>query len=147
MMRGSIVIHAVAVTLAVSACASGGAAASGSSDFSYGYMIPGPRVASAFGIAATDTLPEITARTTLPTTLLNAISQEVAQGNFNNRCTRRFGGPRVYALIFHRSCDSSVGPDADPVAIVGFAPDGRKIGTVAWQGASTITLIVPARRF
>lgn len=77
---------------------------------------------------ATDTIPELPARSTLPTVLTNAITQEVASGNWNNQCPRRFGGPAVYALIFHRARDSSIGPDADPVVVVGFASDGRAVG-------------------
>jgi hypothetical protein len=110
-------------------------------------MVPGPQVAIALGLNATDTLPELTTRATLPTALVNAISQEVAQGNWNNQCTRRFGGPATYALIFHRLCDSSRGPDSDPVVVVGFAADGRTVGRVRWAGESTVALLVPMRRF
>jgi hypothetical protein len=134
-------------TLALSACASGGAVGGGSINLSYGYMVPGPEVATALRVGATDTIPELTTRATLPTVLANAISQEVAQGNWNNQCTRRFGGPAIYALIFHRFCDSSRGPDADPVVVVGFSADGRTVGRVRWIGPSTVTLLVPMRRF
>jgi len=136
----------VTLVLTSPACASGGAVG-GSLRFSYGYMIPGGDVGTAFGISATDTIPELPAGATVPTVLANAITQEVASGNWNNRCTRRFGGPAVYALIFHRACDSSIGPDADPIVIVGFAADGRTVGRVRWSGPSTVTLLVPARRF
>jgi hypothetical protein len=143
-----IAILVFAWTLTASACASGGAAgAAGSSSLSYGYMVPGPQVGSALGIGATDTIPELTTRNTLPTALSNSIAQEVAQGNWKNQCTRRFGGPAVYALIFHRACDSSIGPDADPVVVVGFAADGRVIGRVRWSGPNTVTLLIPTRRF
>ncbi len=145
------------VVLAMSACASGGATSGGeggavssgaaSPSFSYGYMIPGPGLASAIGVPAADTIAELPTRTTVPTTVLNAISQEVAAGRWNNACTRRFGGPRVYAVIFHRACDAALGPDADPMVVVGFSADGRTIGRVRWTGPSTLTLLYPARRF
>ncbi len=138
---------AIAATATLSACASGGAAAGGSAGTAYGYMIPGPGLANAIGLVATDTVPELPTMTTLPTTLTNAIAQEVSQGNWNNRCTRRFGGPTVYALIFYRVCDASLGPEADPFVVVGFAPDGRVLGRLRWAGPSTVTLLVPARRF
>jgi hypothetical protein len=139
------------------ACASGGGAAGGgatdgggrsaSTAFSYGYMIPGAGLAGALGVPATDTMPELTTRATVPATVVNAISQEVAAGKWNNQCTRRFGGPRTYAVIFHRACDSSLGPDADPMVVVGFSSDGRTIGRVQWAGPTTVTLLFPARRF
>lgn len=133
--------------LALSACASGGAAGARSDALAYGYMVPGADVASVLGVSATDTIPELTTRATLPTALANSISQEVVQGKWNNRCTRRFGGPAVYALIFHRACDSSIGPEADPVVLVGFAADGRTVGRVKWIGPNTVTLLSPIRRF
>jgi hypothetical protein len=130
------------------ACASGGAAgsSSGTAALSYGYMIPGADVA-ALGFGATDSIPELRAQTTLPTALAGAIQQEVDQGRWNNRCTRRFGGPTVYALIFYRACDASLGPEAEPVVVVGFSADGRVVGRVPWSGPNTVTLLVPARRF
>jgi hypothetical protein len=147
-------MHRLPVTLAVTAmagwaCASGGAAGAsdGAAGLSYGYMIPGSDVATALGLRAIDTIPEFPARTTLPTALVNAIQQEVAQGRWNNECTRRFSGPTVYALIFYRACDAALGPEAEPVVVVGFRPDGRVVGRVPWSGPSTVTLLVPARRF
>ena len=137
---------------AASGCASGGGAVAGggggrSGSMSYGYMIPGPGLASALGVSATDTIPELTASTTVPATVVNAISQEVAASRWNNRCTRRFGGPGTYTVIFHRACDSSLGPDADPMVVVGFSADGRTVGRVRWTGPNTVTLLFPARRF
>jgi hypothetical protein len=139
----------VAAAIALGACASGGAAGAGGAaqGLQYGYMIPGNDVAAALGVRATDTIPELPASTTVPTALANAISQEVNQGRWNNRCTRRFGGPTVYALIFYRACDASLGPEAEPVVVVGFGPDGRVVGRVPWSGPSTVSLLVPARRF
>jgi hypothetical protein len=110
-------------------------------------MIPGAHVATTLGVAPTDTIPELTARTTVPTTVANAITQEVAQGKWNNKCTRRFGGPAAYAVIFHRACDSALGPDADPIVIVAFSADGRTRGRVPWTGLETVSALVPARRF
>lgn len=148
MMR-RLPVALAAIAMAGWACASGGAAgaSSGAAALSYGYMIPGPGVATALGLRATDTIPELPARTTLPTTLVNAIQQEVAQGRWNNQCTRRFGGPTVYALIFYRACDAALGPEAEPVVVVGFGSDGRVVGRVPWSGPNTVTLLVPARRF
>jgi hypothetical protein len=131
----------------LSACASAGSAAGASGKFSYGYMIPGPQVANALGTGATDTLPELTSGATVPTLVTNAITLEVAQGGWNNGCTRRFGGPAVYAVIFHRACDSALGPDADPMVVMGFGADGRARGRLRWTGPSTVTLLFPARRF
>ena len=127
--------------------AGGGGGGGGTTNLSYGYMVPGPQVAAALGLTATDTLPELPARTTLPAVLVNAISQEVTQGAWNNRCTRRFGGPQRYAVIFHRACDSSLGPDAEPVVVVGFTADGRTAGRVRWSGPETVTVLQPVRRF
>lgn len=132
------------------ACASGGGTAGGgaaSPSLSFGYMIPGPGVASIVGVSATDTIAELTARTSVPTILANAITQEVAAGNWNNQCTRRFGGPSVYLVIFHRACDSSLGPDSDPMVIVGFSVNGKTVGRMRWNGPSTVTLLYPVRRF
>jgi hypothetical protein len=144
-------VASLCAALTMSGCASSGAAGGGgaaaSPSLSYGYMIPGPGVASTIGVSATDTIPELNSRATIPTTVANAISQEVASGRWNNRCTRRFGGPRVYAVIFHRACDSSLGPDADPMMVVGFSNDGRTVGRMQWAGPSTVTLLYPARRF
>jgi hypothetical protein len=67
------------------------------------------RDVAALGFRATDSVPELRAQTTLPTAVASAIQQEVDQGRWNNRCTRRFGGPTVYALIFYRACDASLG--------------------------------------
>jgi hypothetical protein len=149
--RISTCVSLVAVALLLAACASGGSAAgaggAASSSLAYGYMIPGAGVASTMGVGANDTIPELTTRATVSTTLSNAIGQEVAAGKWDNRCTRRFGGPSTYVVIFHRACDSSLGPDADPMVVVGFSSDGRKIGQVRWTGPSTITLLYPARRF
>lgn len=149
--RISASVKLLGVALALAACASGGGTSAGgagaSPNFSYGYMIPGAGVASAIGLTANDTIPELTARTTVTSTLSNAITLEVATGKWDNKCTRRFGGPRVYAVIFHRSCDASAGPDADPQVIVGFSSDGRNLGRVRWTGQSTVTRLFPARRF
>jgi len=147
------VVATLAFTLGGWGCASGGASVgtstgSGSvTNLSYGYMVPGSPAASALGVAATDTLPEIPAQRTVPSVVVNAISQEVATGHWNDRCTRRFGGPRVYVAIFHRVCDSSVGPDADPVVIVAFGSDGRTVGRVRWNGPETVSVLQPMRRF
>lgn len=154
-LMAPIVIASVArllgLGLMLAGCASGGAAGSGGSDASarldYGFMIPGQRVGSALGINATDSIPELSPRTTVPAVVVNAISQEVAQGTWSNRCTRRFGGPTIYAAIFHKTCDAAAGPEADPRVIVGFAADGRVVGRVAWEGPNTVALLVPARRF
>jgi len=143
----------LALTLGGWGCASGGtsvgtSAGSGAvTNLSYGYMVPGSPAATALGVAPTDTLPEIQAQRTVPSVVTNAISQEVASGHWNDRCTRRFGGPRVYAAIFHRACDSSVGPDADPVVIVAFGADGRTVGRVRWTGPETVLVLQPMRRF
>jgi hypothetical protein len=150
--RSSASLTLLGVALSASACASGSGTGGVrtvalSNSFSYGYMIPGAGLASAIGVPATDTIPEFPARNTVPTTLANAITQEVATGRWNNQCTRRFGGPSIYAVIFHRACDSSLGPDADPQVVVGFSSDGRVIGRVRWSGPSTVTLLYPARRF
>jgi hypothetical protein len=138
----------LAIAVILSSCASSGAASGARpANLSYGYLIPGADVAGAFGVNATDTLPELAATATVPTALSTAITQEVRAGNWNNRCTRRFGGPTTYAVIFHRVCDSSAGPEADPQVIVGFGADGRKKGTVRWSGSATVSALVPARRF
>jgi hypothetical protein len=111
-------------------------------------MIPGAGVASAItGLRATDSLPELESRSTVPAVVTNAITQEVSSGNWNNGCTRRFGGPTVYTAIFHRSCSAAAGPEADPVVIVGFGADGKVIGRVRWNGPNTVTALVPVRRF
>lgn len=149
------VVATLALMLGSLGCASGGTSAGTSvtaagapvTNLSYGYIVPGSPAASALGVAATDTLPEIQAQRTVPSVVVNAISQEVATGNWNDRCTRRFGGPRVYVAIFHRVCDSSVGPDADPVVIVAFGADGRMVGRVRWTGPETVSVLQPMRRF
>lgn len=142
--------------LTLLACASGGGSGSSaagaaggaaSPSLSYGYMIPGAGLASAIGVAATDTIPELNTRATVPTTLANAITQEVASGRWNNQCTRRFRSSTVYVVIFHRACDSSLGPDAEPMVVVGFSAEGRVVGRVRWTGPTTVTLLYPARRF
>ena len=149
MRRSTLPAAVTTLVLAVvlSSCASGGAAGGGSANLSYGYMVAGSEVASAFGINATDTLAEKSTRTTIPSALETAIKQEVQAGNWNDRCTRLFGGPTTYAVIFHRVCDSGAGPEADPQVVVGFGADGRKKGTVRWTGRSTVAALVPARRF
>lgn len=135
------------LAMVISSCASGGAAGGGSANTSYGYMIAGTQVATALGVAATDTLPEKSTRVTIPSALETAIKQEVQQGNWNDRCTRLFGGSAGYVVIFHRLCDSGAGPEADPQVVIGFGADGRKKGTVRWTGSSTVAALVPARRF
>jgi len=50
-------------------------------------------------------------------------------------------------VIFHRACDSSLGPEAEPMVVVGFFSDGKTAGRVRWTGPSTVTLLFPARRF
>ena len=141
----------LALAVVLSSCASGGAAGGGSvsqsASLSYGYMVPGDQVASALGVSATDTLPELAATRNVSEALRTAIAQEVRAGNWNDRCTRRFGGPTTYIVIFHRLCASGAGPEADPVVVVSFGADGRKKGTVRWTGASTVAKLVPARRF
>lgn len=147
-------VAALILALGAGGCASaagGAGAASGSqgtvTNISYGYMVPGSPVATALGVAATDTLPEIPSQGTISSIVLNAIAQEVASGHWNNRCTRRFGGPRVYVAIFHRVCDSSAGPEADPAVIVAFGGDGRTVGRVRWSGPETLAVLQPMRRF
>jgi hypothetical protein len=146
-------VAALALMLGGWGCASGGASAGTSAgsgavtNLSYGYIVPGSSAASALGVAPTDTLAEIQAQRTVPSVVVNAMSQEVASGHWNDRCTRRFGGPRVYVAIFHRACDSSVGPDADPVVIVAFGSDGRTAGRVRWTGPETVAVLQPMRRF
>jgi len=140
-------VATLALGVVLSSCASAGAASGASANLSYGYMVPGAQVATALGVNATDTLPELAATRTVTEALRTAISQEVQQGNWNDRCTRRFGGPTAYVVIFHRVCDSGAGPEAEPQVVVGFGADGRKKGTVRWTGASTVSVLVPARRF
>jgi hypothetical protein len=146
-VRGAVV---VAIACAISACASGGAAVGAtpsSGRFAFGFMVPGSAVASALRISATDTLAELTRQTTVSSVVTNAISAEVATGRWNNGCTRRFGGPTTYAVIFHRACDAAAGPEADPAVIVGFGADGRVVGRVPWSGPNTVTTLNPTRRF
>jgi hypothetical protein len=146
-VRGAVV---AALAWAISACASGGGAAGAtpaSGSFAFGFMVPGSAVANALRISATDTLGELNRQATVPSVVTNAISGEVATGRWNNGCTRRFGGPTTYAVIFHRACDAAAGPEADPVVIVGFGADGRVVGRVQWAGPNTVAVLNPARRF
>lgn len=130
------------------ACASAGGASGGSSaNLSYGYMVPGARVGTAMGVSATDTIAEIQAGRTVPTLVANAITQEIAQGTWDSKCVRRFNSGSVYIVIFHRTCDASQGPEADPKVLVGFGTDGRTVGRVPWTGSNTVAALVPVRRF
>ena len=142
LVRSMLPFLAVAI---VAACASAGTAGSGS--YSYGFMIPGATVASAFRVGAGDTIAELPGVSSLPTAVRTGITQETITGRFDSTCTRRFGNSAVYPVIFFRSCDPSRGPEADPVVIVGFGPDGRPISRVQWTGPATVTLLNPFRRF
>lgn len=141
--RAALPFCAVAI---ISACAAAGSGGSGS--FGYGYMIPGASVASAFSIGATDTIAELPSTTSsIPSAVKTRITQETIAGRFDSTCTRRFSATTVYPVMFFRYCDASRGSEADPVAIVGFAPDGRTVNRVQWTGPNTVTLLSPFRRF
>jgi hypothetical protein len=131
-------------TVIVAACAAGGG---GSGPYAYGFMIPGATVASAFRIGATDTIAELPGISSIPTAVRTAITQETITGRFDSTCTRRFGSLGVYPVIFFRSCDPGRGTEADPVVLVGFGPDGRKVNSVQWSGPATVALLQPFRRF
>jgi hypothetical protein len=133
------------VTAIVAACASAGSGGSG--PYSYGFLVPGATVASAFRIGATDTIAELPGVSSIPTAVRTGITQETITGRFDSTCTRRFGNSTIYPVIFFRSCNPSRGTEADPVVLIGFGPDGRKVGTVQWSGSSTVALLNPFRRF
>ena len=134
-----------AAVAAISACAAAGGGGSGG--YGYGFMIPGASLASALSIGAADTVPELPSVSSIPTSVRTRITQETITGRFDSTCTRRFGNSSVYPVIFFRSCDASRGTEADPIVIVGFAPDGRPVGRLAWTGPATVTLLSPFRRF
>ena len=137
----------VAFLVAIVFSAACAAAGSGSGPYAYGFMIPGATVASAFSVGAGDTIAELPSVSSIPTAVRTRITQETITGRFDSTCTRRFGNSTVYPVIFFRSCDASRGTEADPVVLVGFAPDGRPINRVQWTGPGTVTLLSPFRRF
>ena len=160
-LRASRRTRAVAALVAlasVAGCASGGGggaeAGAGGADpggekCGYGCMVPGARIATALGISAVDTLPELPARATLRATVKNAIDQHVLQNQWstNNNCLRKFGSPEFYVVVFHRYCDSAMGSDSDPRMVVGFTSTGQVRGEVTWVGPTTVGLLIPQRRY
>jgi hypothetical protein len=154
-VRAGVVLAAAALVVGLTSCASGGGsaggtagAAAGGDACNYGCLVPGARVASALSISATDTLPEINPRSTLPARVNNAINQHREQNGYvtTSRCLRRFGGGQVYVVIFKRTCDQTMGPDNEPGAVVGFDANGQVIGQVSWTGPNTVGYLLPDRR-
>ena len=153
-------LAAVAILASGIGCASGGSSDTGAAAGApaaaaapsggarvcdYGCLVPGPRVANTLSISATDTLPEINPRTTLRSAIANAINQHVTQNGWSSgRCLRKFGGPNVYVVMFHRTCES--GPDPGPGMVVGFQANGTVIGQVNWIGPTTVGAMIPDRR-
>ncbi len=111
-----------------------------------GFLLPGPQAASAFGIAASDTLPEI-GRDAVPQPATEAAVRAAQQHEKRADCNRFFQAHELYVVVLSAFCGNEFGKETDSRTLVGIRSTGTVVATISWAPQTGVAQLQPYMRW